>query len=125
MSTVIRGIALNLGVFALDNNVRRSVAAVSTNYTPDNADVNIAYVTLNPGQSFSPNMETNSIVVLHVSAPIRVDATFSAMTAGTYTRPAAGNTFIVSQTMVCDDNITALTLTNNQSYAVRVTLVHG
>lgn len=124
--SVIRSMLVNLGVFAADNNVRRNVVSNSINYTTASGSLDVGYDTLNPGgtKTYSRD-EVATATVLYVSAPVRVDITYSTATAGTFTRPADGHTNIVNQALMLDDAITELVVTNNQSYAVRLNLVQG
>lgn len=126
MTSVSRSIALNLGVFAADNGVRRNVASLSTSYVTEDANLNVSYHTLNPSDTFTLTpAEASSVMVVYVSGPTRADVSYAQVTAGSYVRPAGGNIFIVNQVMVVDDAVTEVVLTNNQSYAIRLTLVQG
>lgn len=126
MATVIRSLAANLGFFAADNNVRRNLATFSASYTPTDGQQSLTYQTLNAGATFTvPIPASGSFIALGVTGPIRADVTLGQVTAGSYTRPSQGNIFIVNQVFVSDDKVTAMVLTNPQSYAVRVTIVQS
>lgn len=134
MSTTSQRMMLNLGVFRAAT-TRASIGQVSVQYATTGAALSSVTATLVPGQTFTYNVpassQPSSCLVLHTTAPLRVDAELDAFEvtdntgATNIARDAGSQVFKVTRLLVLDDAVTGLVLENISTTQAVVTIHQG
>lgn len=118
VSGTTRAILLNLGVFLVDSNVRRSTGSYSFNYTSNSGNTTRDFVTVSEGggtytwltpSGMNPSLLTQVVTSGRVTASITL-------------RNAATFNVNVNQLLLIDDDVQQVVFTNNGSSPVRVEL---
>jgi hypothetical protein len=114
-----RSILLNVGVFLADNHVRRSTGSYTFNYTSQNGNTTLDYVTVpeNGGiytMSTPLSMNPNQLTLIVVNG--------GTVTASVTLRNSTSYNVRVTQLHVVDDDVQSIVFTNNGTNPVRLIL---
>lgn len=127
MGTITRRLAVNIGLFLTENNIRRGLASFSSSYATQSASAANVVRTLNAGESFTltPVRDVNDLTFIRVTQPILAEVTVGAITVGVTPRPATTFTVLVTSQLLLDDQVTQVVLTNPQTTETDVSIIQG
>lgn len=112
--SVVKALLLNIEAFMADNGVRRSAGSFSMNYSTPVSQFVTTQMTLNPAESRSlATPDGTAATVIRTTGPLTAECTHE------------GGSFeiAVNKSLVLDQSLTQLVLTNNGLVAVQVAVI--